>query len=527
MGFFDIAAQLPAVNVGIERGMKLSEESRKIAVARDQAAADNLEGQRQQADRAGLRLSPVSDMPGLPENPNYFARPAGPSAAQTAAVAPAAGLKPSTAVASTGIANNGLRSENQTYADKSLTAAGLDETVNVLQNQYTNAYDNGAPQSDTSGEPALAAKLAAAKNAAKIANEQLPAAPQAPQVIAAQEAGARAAAGAKAPADNTPAAQALADAQAKAGLAPAAVTAAGEPADGQSAAASAGLATAGSPSAAVAAEGATRFNMEIERAMNTRALVARNAKQDYDQNMFLANKAERYAQIARSVQNMAGYDTHMTNAITYRNQATATHAAAVDHINKIDTAVQTNVLGFAVDRLTNLNDSAYISQVISAQTNQTTEIRESGTLGADGKPTYNTWIQGKSGKWTAISDAKSGKPTLFSAGDIAERAQKMSSASYRSDVAKAVHDTQVEDKKTERKIKEQVFKSRGEMMEKIGIWLSTLGRGYKLSPNPNATDGSLTYQNPLGDIMVFRPNVAAKALEGAPGTGEAVQHFQR
>jgi hypothetical protein len=294
---------------------------------------------------------------------------------------------------------------------------------------------------------------------------------------------------APAPAANTPAAQALADRQTKAGVTPAAVSAAGKPADGQpvTAVASAGLATPGTASAAVAAEGATRFNMEIERAMNTRAVVARSAKQQYDQNMFLANRAERDAQIARSVQNMAGYDTHMQNAITYRNQATAAHTTALDRINAIDATVQTNVLGFAVDRLTKLNDFTYISQVISAQTNQPTAVRESGTLGADGKPTYNMWIQGKSGKWTAVSDAKSGKPQPFSVNEIAVHALSASSEAYRT----AQSSSNVEQAKATaelgRKITEITVKSHAEALAKIAEY--NVKNEYDWKPVPGE-DGS-------------------------------------
>jgi len=519
---FDAAAQMPEVNSGIEQGMKLSEEGRRIAMARDKDAADILEYQRRQADMAGLRPSPMGDMPGLPRNPDYFSRPASPSATQVAAAAPApaapaAGLTPSTAVAPPNmipapaggygpiIPESGLSGpvpvvhppfkvmpllpgQNPSILGRNSSSSTPQDRT---EDEYRKRMTGGTPSSAAglnAGSPEAINNLVdyiIEKNTGFATSKDREPVPEAVST-APDKAAAK---GAPAPANTAPAAQTLAGIHPTAGLTPATVP--GKPAAGQplTEVASAGLAAPGSPSAAVAAEGATRFNMEIDRAMNTRAVVAQNAKQQYDQNMFLANKAERYAQIARSVQNMDGYDTHMDNAIKYRNQATAAHTAAVNEINKIDAAVQTNVLGFAVDRLTNLNDTTFISQVISKQTDQTTAIRESGTLGADGKPTYNMWIQGKSGAWTAVSDAKSGKVQTFSANEIAVRALSASSEAYRA----AQSSSNVEQAKATAELGRELSKLAGKSYAEAQAEIMKLVGSGEYVHVVDATSGDITY----------------------------------
>ena len=541
MGFFDIAAQIPAVNVGIEKGMKLSELSREIAMKRDQAAADNLESQRRQADTAGLKLSPMDNMPGLPGNPDYLSQPASPGVTQVAA-AHAAGLKPSTAVAPPDM----IPAPAGGYGPI-IPEAGLSGPVDVVhppfrvspllpgqddsflrtelgaenryktEEQYRKHMTGGTPYSSAglnAGSPEAINNLmdyVAGKNTGFATSEDRELGPKAVAEAAAAEAAAKT----KAPADNMPAATALADTQARAGIVPAT----GKPANGQTLAtvASAGLATPGTASAAVAAEGATRFNMEIERAMNTRAVVVQNAKQQYDQNMFLANRAERDAQIARSVQNMAGYDAHMKNVITYRNQATAAHTTALARINAIDATVQTNVLGFAIDRLTKLNDFTYISQVISAQTNQPTAVRESGTLGVDGKPTYNMWIQGKSGKWTAVSDAKSGKPQPFSANEIAVRALSASSETYRT----AQSSSNVEQAKAIAELGRELSKIAGKSYADAQAEIMKLEGSGEYVKSVHAESGDITYipkYNPRGKVIITLKKVPDKVDGKQVGT---------
>lgn len=587
---FDAAAQVPEVNLGIERGMKLSELGRKIAMDRNEAelkiAGDEM------ASRAQLNMRPETQdirTAGIVA-PGWLSgtTPSGPSAAQIAAAAPAPAP-----VAPFGPNNGGRISEAaQPGYEASLVAgeaalprnrAGLTNTPGITQvdpnssqllqdiNKFragsdidsavtsiqtklaTGAYGAGTSplarawgyatdDAATRGVRADAVKAgswwmsiapaayfrnnpdelaAATANPVKFYQDKVRDAvpanvwsePVTPDGVAAKEA--------KASANNTPAAQALANTQTKAGVTPATVTGPPPKDAPVGAATSAGLAEPGSPSAAVAAEGATRFNMELRRAMSQRDAIINTAQQNHDLFMQKAQRADIMANAQLRISNPQGAKTYQDEAVAARQQANSARADMIGKIGQFDAAIQTNILGFATDRLNAYGDTATISNVFSRQADQPIAIRPSGTLGVDGKPTYNMWIQGKSGAWTAVSDAKSGKATPMSALDIAQRAQISTSSGYRGQLAAAAHEAQLKDADTRRKIVEKAYENVAERNKAIDVWKATEGAGYKLATNQNDTNG-ITFVSQNGNLMRF---VVPPVDKSAPAVPAAVQYY--
>lgn len=561
---FDAAAQVPAVNEGIEKGMKLSEEGRKIAMARNEAELKVAADEMASRDRLNMRPETQDIRTAGLASPGWLsgAAPSGPSAAQVAAAAPAAAVVPPDMIPAPAggygpiIPETGLSGPlvspskyergmlGPRYAADVVTSpirAGLDflgQSANAVRSAgvaagiadpdkpmpYGGGWGVPFPYSAPSRTYAKALEEGRVVPEAADVNAGKPDAVNriaqyivdkntnfaTPSEVAAKEA--------KAPANTTPAAEAFADTKTAAGLA---VT--GTPLKGASVEAltTAGLAAPGSPSAAVAAEGVTNFSMELRRAKAQREVIINAAQRNYDIFMQKAQEADIMANAQLRVSNPQGAKTYLDEAKLARQNAISIQTDMVGKVGQFDAAIQTNILGFATDRLNAYGDTETISKVFSQQADQPIAIRPSGTLGADGKPTYNMWLQGKSGAWTAVSDAKSGKATPMSAIDIAQRAQISTSSGYRGQLAAAAAEAQKDDAKTRRNIVEKAYENVAERNKAIDVWKATEGVAFKHVSNPNDTNG-ITFESPSGQIMRF---VIPPVDRSAPAAPAPVQYY--
>jgi len=564
---FDAAAQMPEVNEGIEAGMKLSESGRNIAMKRNEAELKIAADEMASRDRLNMRPETQDIRTAGIVTPGWLsgATPSGPNATQVAAAAPApaAVAPPDMIPAPAGgygpiIPEAGLSGPlvSPSLYERGMVGpraaadvatgpirAGLDflgQSANAVRSAgvWAGIADPNKPMPYGGGwgvsEPYSAPSRIYAKaleegrvvpEAADVNAGKPDAVNRIAQYIVDKNTGfatpdEAAAKKAKAPADNTPAAQALADTQAATGLAVPGTPLKGAPVGALT---TAGLAAPGSPSAAVAAEGATNFNMELRRAMSQRDVIINAAQRNYNIFMRKAQEADIMANAQLRVSNPQGAKTYRDEADLARQNAISTQTDMVGKVGQFDAAIQTNILGFATDRLNAYGDTETISKVFSQQADQPIAIRPSGTLGADGKPTYNMWLQGKSGEWTAVSDAKSGKATPMSAIDIAQRAQISVSSGYRGQLATAAHEAQLKDAESRRKIVEKTYENVAERNKAIDVWKATEGAGYKFAPNQSDTNG-MTFVSHDGKLMRF---VVPPVDKSAPAVPAPVQYYGR
>ena len=165
-----------------------------------------------------------------------------------------------------------------------------------------------------------------------------------------------------------------------------------------------------------------QYPMSMQRALAHRKVLIDIAKQQYDQNMFLANRAERDAQIARSVQNMAGYDTHMQNAIKHRNAALHVQSEFTSKISQIDHQLRSDFLRFSIFRL-QFDDTDTISRLLTNELRTPTVVKATGELRGDER-TYILWRQ-EGGRLTSIIDPMTRNPKQLTAPELSNLVQQL------------------------------------------------------------------------------------------------------
>lgn len=167
-----------------------------------------------------------------------------------------------------------------------------------------------------------------------------------------------------------------------------------------------------------------QYPMAMQRALAQRTALIDIAKQQYDQNMFMANKAERFAQIARSVQNMDGYDASMNQAIEYRNAALHVQSEFTFKIFQIDHQLRSDFLRFSIFRL-QFDDTDTISKLLTRELGAATNVKATDEFRGDER-TYILWRQ-EGGRWTSIIDPMTRNPKQLTAPELLKLAQGLTS----------------------------------------------------------------------------------------------------